>query len=71
MADIPADPSHDRLARALKPYYSAGAVSDALCRLYREQGIASSLRTMALLREQGPQQLHSRKLRSLDEPAFR
>ena len=40
MADIPADPSHDRLARALKPYYSAGAAFDALCRLYREQSEA-------------------------------
>ena len=40
---------------------------------YRErvdQHLRIGMRALALLRDQGPEQLHSRKLRSFDEVAF-
>ncbi len=42
--------------------------------LYRErvsQHLRIGVETVRLLRESGIQQIHSRKLRSFDEPAFR
>ena len=57
-----------------KPMHGELKLPGMADRFYRErigQHLKIGLRTMALLREQGPQQLHSRKLRSLDEPAFR
>jgi len=46
-------------------------MADAFYRERVEQHLLIGLETIRILREQGPERLHSRKLRSFDEPAFR
>ncbi len=48
-----------------------GGTADAFYRERVSQHLMVGIETMRLLREQGPDQLHSRKLRGFDEPAFR
>lgn len=48
-----------------------GGMANAFYRERVNQHLMVGLETMRLLREQGPDQLHSRKLRGFDEPAFR
>jgi AMP nucleosidase len=48
-----------------------GGVADAFYRERVRQHLQIGIRTMEILREQGVAQLHSRKLRSFDEPPFR
>ncbi len=48
-----------------------GGVANAFYRQRVGQHLAIGLETMRLLREQGVDRLHSRKLRGFDEPAFR
>ncbi len=45
--------------------------ADAFYRERVEQHLAIGIEAIRILREQGPDRLHSRKLRSFDEPAFR
>jgi AMP nucleosidase len=45
--------------------------ADLFYRQRVEQHLLAGLEAIRLLREQGPDRLHSRKLRSFDEPAFR
>tara|TARA_B100001989_G_C24543007_1_gene468804 strand:- start:1501 stop:3012 length:1512 start_codon:yes stop_codon:yes gene_type:complete len=45
-------------------------MADSFYRERVEQHLKIGLKTMALLRELSPEKLHSRKLRSFDEPAF-
>jgi AMP nucleosidase len=47
------------------------ASADSFYRQRVEQHLLVGLEAIRLLREQGPERLHSRKLRSFDEPAFR
>lgn len=57
-----------------KPIHGELKLSGVASAFYRErvsQHLMIGLETMRLLREQGPDQLHSRKLRGFDEPAFR
>jgi len=46
-------------------------MADAFYRERVEQHLLIGLEAVRILREQGPERLHSRKLRSFDEPAFR
>ncbi|MCX8101481.1 MAG: AMP nucleosidase [Geminicoccaceae bacterium] len=46
-------------------------MANAFYRERVEQHLLIGLEAMRILREQGPERLHSRKLRSFDEPAFR
>ena len=46
-------------------------MADTFYRNRVNQHLQIGLRTVDVLRERGPEQLHSRKLRTLDEPAFR
>ncbi|MCS6879466.1 MAG: AMP nucleosidase [Geminicoccaceae bacterium] len=46
-------------------------MADAFYRERVEQHLRIGLQAIRILREQGPERLHSRKLRSFDEPAFR
>ncbi|MEO1491081.1 MAG: AMP nucleosidase [Pseudomonadota bacterium] len=48
-----------------------GGTANAFYRERVSQHLMVGIETMRLLREQGPDQLHSRKLRGFDEPAFR
>lgn len=57
-----------------KPIHGELKLSGVANAFYRErvsQHLLIGLETMRLLREQGADQLHSRKLRGFDEPAFR
>ncbi|MEM1163488.1 MAG: AMP nucleosidase [Pseudomonadota bacterium] len=57
-----------------KPIHGELKLSSMANAFYREridQHLQVGLETMRLLREQGTDQLHSRKLRGFDEPAFR
>jgi AMP nucleosidase len=57
-----------------KPLHGELKLRGMANRFYRErinQHLQIGLETIRLLREQGPDRLHSRKLRSFDEPAFR
>jgi AMP nucleosidase len=47
------------------------ASADSFYRQRVEQHLLVGLEAIRLLRDQGPERLHSRKLRSFDEPAFR
>jgi AMP nucleosidase len=57
-----------------KPLHGELKLRGTANRFYRErinQHLQIGLEAIRLLREQGPNRLHSRKLRSFDEPAFR
>ncbi|MCB1884034.1 MAG: AMP nucleosidase [Geminicoccaceae bacterium] len=57
-----------------KPLHGEIKLRGMANRFYQErvnQHLLIGLDTIRLLREQGPERLHSRKLRSFDEPAFR
>jgi AMP nucleosidase len=57
-----------------KPLHGELKLRGMANRFYRErvnQHLEIGLEAVRLLREQGPDRLHSRKLRSFDEPAFR
>jgi AMP nucleosidase len=57
-----------------KPLHGELKLRGTANRFYRErinQHLQIGLEAIRLLREQGPDRLHSRKLRSFDEPAFR
>ncbi len=57
-----------------KPLHGELKLRGTAARFYRErvqQHLLIGLETMRILREMGPERLHSRKLRTFDEPAFR
>lgn len=57
-----------------KPLHGELKLKGMATQFYRErinQHLAIGLEAIRILREQGPERLHSRKLRSFDEPAFR
>lgn len=57
-----------------KPLHGELKLRGMANQFYRErinQHLAIGLEAVRILREQGPERLHSRKLRSFDEPAFR
>jgi AMP nucleosidase len=57
-----------------KPFHGEIKLRGMASALYRErvsQHLRIGVETVRLLRESGIQQIHSRKLRSFDEPAFR
>jgi AMP nucleosidase len=60
--------------RPFEPMHGELKLKGMANRFYRErisQHLAIGLEAVRILREQGPDRLHSRKLRSFDEPAFR
>ncbi len=57
-----------------KPLHGELKLGGTAARFYRErvhQHLLIGLETVRILREMGPERLHSRKLRTFDEPAFR
>jgi AMP nucleosidase len=57
-----------------KPLHGELKLKGMATQFYRErinQHLAIGLEAIRILREGGPERLHSRKLRSFDEPAFR